>query len=178
MIAEQVSDRNARGASPCFATSSPVSVADRGHHLEASPPRGVGGSRCWKGSRTGSFSPVPAIYTVNSTGNGTSGTGDSGTLPYLIGQANANTSTAGSLIQFDPTVFTPSFGGVITLSSSLELSEKDGPEVIEGTVLTNPPPRPLASAGVSIVGNSGFTAFTVDTGVTACFSGLSITARQ
>jgi hypothetical protein len=36
----------------------------------------------------------PTIFTVNSTDNGITGTGDSGTLPYVIGQANANTNTS------------------------------------------------------------------------------------
>ena len=47
----------------------------------------------------------PTIYTVDSTGNGTSGSGTSGTLPYVISQANANTNTDGSEIEFDPSVF-------------------------------------------------------------------------
>ena len=72
----------------------------------------------------------PTIYTVNSTGNGTTGTGNSGTLPYVIGQANANSNIAGSEIQFDPTVFKTA--QTITLSSTLVLSETAGPEVIDG----------------------------------------------
>ena len=42
------------------------------------------------------------IYTVNSTSGGTTGSGDSGTLPYVIGLANNNHTTGGSEIQFDP----------------------------------------------------------------------------
>ena len=42
------------------------------------------------------------VYTVNSTGSGSSGTGTSGTLPYVIGQADLNPNLAGSVIQFDP----------------------------------------------------------------------------
>ena len=76
------------------------------------------------------LSGSPTIYTVNSTGNGTTGTGDSGTLPYVIGQANANTNKAGSEIQFDPTVFKTA--QTITLASTLVLSETAGPEVIDG----------------------------------------------
>ena len=76
------------------------------------------------------LSGSPTIFTVNSTDNGTTGTGDSGTLPYAIGLANANTNTAGSEIQFDPTVFaTPQ---TITLASTLVLSETAGTEVIDG----------------------------------------------
>ena len=40
----------------------------------------------------------PTIYTVNSTGSGTSGSGTSGTLPYVISLANANTNPDGSEI--------------------------------------------------------------------------------
>ena len=91
----------------------------------------------------------PTIYTVNSTGNGTSGSGDSGTLPYVIGQANANPNTAGSVIQFDPTVFgSPQ---TITLSSTLMLSETAGPEVIDG---------PGASL-VTVSGNNAVEVFSV-----------------
>ena len=61
------------------------------------------------------FSGGPTVYTVNSTGNATSGSGDSGTLPYVIGQADLNTNTAGSEIEFDTTIFgSPQ---TITLSS-------------------------------------------------------------
>ena len=67
------------------------------------------------------LSGSPTIYTVNSTGNGTTGTGDSGTLPYVISQANSNANTAGSEIQFDPTVFASA--QTITLASTLVLSE-------------------------------------------------------
>ena len=59
----------------------------------------------------------PTIYTVNSTGNGTTGTGDSGTLPYVIGLADANANTAGSEIQFAKTVF--GSAQTITLSQTL-----------------------------------------------------------
>jgi hypothetical protein len=40
----------------------------------------------------------PTIFTVDSTGSGTSGSGTSGTLPYVISQANANANTDGSEI--------------------------------------------------------------------------------
>ena len=92
----------------------------------------------------------PTIYTVNSTGNGTTGTGDSGTLPYVIGQANANTNTAGSEIQFDPTVFASP--QTITLASTLVLSETAGPEVIDG---------PGASL-VTVSGGNAVEVFSVD----------------
>ena len=74
----------------------------------------------------------PTIFTVDSAGNGTSGSGTSGTLPYVISQANANTSTDGSQIEFDPSVFTSSSPQTITLGATLVLSETAGPEVIDG----------------------------------------------
>ena len=80
----------------------------------------------------------PTYYTVNLTSDtgASSGTDDthgghpSGDLLWAITQANANTNTAGSVIEFDPRVFaTPQ---TITLSSTLVLSESAGPEVIDG----------------------------------------------
>ena len=70
------------------------------------------------------------LYTVNAITDTGAGSGTTGDLLYCIDQANANSNTAGSLIQFDPTVFgTPQ---TITLSSTLTLSETAGPEVISG----------------------------------------------
>ena len=74
----------------------------------------------------------PTIFTVDSTGSGTSGSGTSGTLPYVISQANANPNTDGSEIEFDPSVFTSSSPQTITLGATLVLSETTGPEVIDG----------------------------------------------
>ena len=77
----------------------------------------------------------PTIYTVNSTGIDTSGSGLVGTLPYVLSQANANTNTDGSDIEFDSSVFsTPQTIAFETtnITSKLELSETAGPEVIEG----------------------------------------------
>jgi hypothetical protein len=49
----------------------------------------------------------PTIYTVDSTGNSTAGAGTSGTLPYAISLANADTNPDGSEVTFDPTVSGP-----------------------------------------------------------------------
>ena len=104
----------------------------------------------------------PTIYTVNSTGMARTGTGDSGTLPYVVGQADVNTNTAGSEIEFDPTVFgSPQ---TITLASTLVLSETAGPEVIDG---------PGASL-VTVSGNNAVEVFSVVSGVTAPLTGLTI----
>ncbi len=67
-----------------------------------------------------------SIYTVNSTANGTSGSGDSGTLPYVIGLANTDPNVDGSEIQFSPAVF--SSPQTITLANTLALLESPGPE--------------------------------------------------
>ncbi len=66
------------------------------------------------------------------TGSGSSGTGTSGTLPYVIGQADLNPNLAGSVIQFAPTVFSASNPQTITLTSTLELGGPSGPMVIDG----------------------------------------------
>ena len=104
----------------------------------------------------------PTVYTVNSTGNASSGSGYSGTLPYVIDQANANSNIAGSGIKFDPTVFRSS--QTITLGSTLVLSETAGPEVIAG------PGASLAA----ISGNNAVEVFSVASGVTATVTGLTI----
>ena len=101
----------------------------------------------------------PTIFTVNSTGSGTSGSGTSGTLPYVISQANTNTNTDGSEIEFDPSVF--SSPQTITLGATLVLSETTGPEVIDGP-----------GAGlVTVSGGGTVGVFEVDSGVTATLSG-------
>ena len=61
----------------------------------------------------------PTVYTVNSIGSGTSGTGIAGTLPYVIGLANMNPNLAGSVIQFAPSVFNTSNPQTIILASTL-----------------------------------------------------------
>jgi hypothetical protein len=72
----------------------------------------------------------PTIYSVDSAGSGTTGTGSSGTLPYVISLANGDTNPDGSEIVFDPTVFsTPQ---TIDLTSRMELQESAGPLVIDG----------------------------------------------
>ena len=107
-----------------------------------------------------SGSPTP--YTVNATSDTGAGSGDTGDLRYCITQANTNTNPAGSLIQFDPTVFTPSFGRgdyPVQLAGAFRKGWAGGDR---GHRLSNPPPAPLSSAGVSISGNSAFPMFTVD----------------
>ena len=105
----------------------------------------------------------PTIFTVDDPGNGTSGFGTSGTLPYVISQANANTNTDGSEIEFDSSVF--SSPQTITLGGTqLELSNTTGQETITGP-----------AAGVTVSGGGLSRVFQIDNGVTASISGLTIT---
>ena len=108
------------------------------------------------------LSGTPTVYTVDLTSADGAGSNSSGDLVFVIKQANGNTNPAGSEIRFDPAVFsTPK---TITLSSTLELSEPVGPEVIDG---------PGASL-VTISGNKKVGVFQVDQGVTATIAGLTI----
>ena len=110
----------------------------------------------------------PTIYMVNSTGYGTSGSGTSGTLPYIISQANANSNAAGSEIEFDSAVFASSSPQTITLGATLVLSETDGPEVIDGP-----------GAGIATISGDGAVGvFEVPSGVTATISGLTISGGK
>jgi len=107
----------------------------------------------------------PSIYVVNSTDGGNSGTGNTGTLPYVVGLANNDPNTAGSVIEFDPTVFDPQTSHTIILQATLDLQETGGPEVIDGP-------------GVSVArvsGGGNHQVFLVFTGVTAKLSNLAIT---
>jgi hypothetical protein len=112
----------------------------------------------------------PTIYTVNLTSDtgASSGTdpntgNPSGDLLWAITQANANSNTAGTVINFDPVLFsTPQ---TITLSNTLTLSETAGPEVIDG---------PGANL-VTVSGNNAVGGFFVTGGVTAAITGLTET---
>ena len=108
---------------------------------------------------------TPSIYVVNSSGNGNSGTGNTGTLPYVVGQANSDPNTAGSEIQFDPTVFDAGSLNTIALAATLDLNETAGPEVIDG-------PGPGV---VAVSGGGNVEVFNVGSNVTASLIGLTIT---
>jgi hypothetical protein len=113
----------------------------------------------------------PTYYTVNLTSDTGASSGSdayptagtpSGDLLWAINQANANTNAAGSVINFDPTVFaTPQ---TITLSSTLELSESAGPEVIQG---------PGANL-LTISGHNAVRVFLVDDGTNATLTDLTV----
>ncbi len=115
-------------------------------------------------SLTNLVSPPVTTYTVSSTGGGFSGSGTSGTLPYVtfLANADANPSSNGTLIEFDPSVFsTPQ---TITLSSTLILSETAGPVEIDGP----------GSGLLTVNGGGASRVFQVESGVTASISGLTI----
>ena len=103
----------------------------------------------------------PTIYTVNANTDIGAGSGTVGDLLFCITQANSNPNTAGSEIEFDPS-FVNGGPGIITLSSTLVLSETAGPEVIDGP------------GGITVSGNEAVGVFTVESGVTAALSGLII----
>ena len=105
------------------------------------------------------------VFTVNSTGISLSGTGTSGTLPYVISLANADTNSDGSEIVFNPAVFSSSSPQTISVGATLTLSGTSGPEVIDGP----------GAGVVSISGGHAFQVFDVESGVTATISGLTIT---
>ena len=81
---------------------------------------------------------VPAtVYTVDQTTDSGIGTGTTGDPSYVLNRANCNSNPAGSLIQFEIPMSDPAYdpttgSWTITLTSTLELSETAGPEVIEG----------------------------------------------
>jgi len=134
-------------------TTRPITTDQRGDLLDSPPDIGA-----YQLERL-------TIYTVNSTGNSTTGTGTSGALPYVIALANANTNPDGSEIEFDPSVFSASSPQTIVLGATLVLSETDGPEVIDGP----------GAAVVSISGGNAVGVFQVANGVTASLTGLTIT---
>jgi hypothetical protein len=105
----------------------------------------------------------PTAYTVNLLSDNGTGSGQAGDIAYVLSHANADTNPAGSLIQFDPTVFATR--QTIPLTSTLELSGTAGPIVIQGPATNN----------VVIDGNGNVGDFMVDTGVTANLSHLVIT---
>ena len=113
---------------------------------------------------TNLVSSLVSDYTVNSTSGAISGSGSSGTLPYVVflTNADANPSATHAEIDFDPAVFsTPQ---TIVLGTTLILAEMYGPDVIDGP-----------GAGlVTVSGGGAVGVFVVASGVTATLSGLTI----
>jgi hypothetical protein len=110
----------------------------------------------------------PSIYVVNSTSGGDTGNDNAGTLSYVVGLANGDPNTAGSLIEFAPTVFDPGTEHAIDLQATVRLLETAGPEVIEG---------PGASVA-TVSGDRENGVFIVSAGVTATISNLTIAAGK
>ena len=107
----------------------------------------------------------PTVYVVDLTSDTGASTGAlAGDILYCITQANANTNTAGSEIEFDPSVFSAATPQTIVLTSTLNLSETAGPELVDS---------PGASI-VTVSGNDAIEVFSVASGVTATLSNLTI----
>ena len=105
---------------------------------------------------------LPTVYTVDLTSNTGAGSGNAGDLVYTVGLANANTNPAGSVIEFDPSVFsTPQ---TITLAATLMLAETGGPEVIDGP----------GAGVVTVSGNNTTEVFNIVIDTVVSMSGLSI----
>ncbi len=128
-------------------------------------------SRIWalEGLEERALLSGPTVYTVDlatdsAPSTGGSGSGTTGDLRDCIGQANANSSAAGSVIQFAPTVFSASKPRTITLGVKLTLIESGGPELIDGP----------GAGVVTISGGETTEVFSVNAGVKASLSGLTI----
>ena len=105
------------------------------------------------------------VYTVDLTSDTGASTGsDAGDLAYVIGQANLNPNLAGSVICFDPTVFSASSPKTILLTSTLELGEPSGPTVIDGP----------GAGVVTISGGGTVGVFQVEPGAVTTLLGLTI----
>ena len=105
------------------------------------------------------------IYTVDSITDTGAGAGNTGDLLYCVTQANSDPNADGTEIEFEASVFNASDPQMITLSSTLVLSDKSGPEVIQG---------PGASI-VTISGGNAVGVFQVAGSVTATLGGMTIT---
>ncbi len=98
-----------------------------------------------------------STFTVTDTSDNPS---DTGSLRYAIDQANANNQA--NTINFGPLFNTPQ---TITLTDTeLELSDTGGLQTITGP-----------AGGVTVSGDGASRVFQVDGGVTANFSGLTVT---
>ncbi len=108
------------------------------------------------------------MYIVNSASGAVSGSGNIGSLPYVVGQANVDPNTAGSVITFEPTLFNPSSPQLIALAAPLSLTESAGPEIIDGP----------GTDAVAISGNISMAIFMIPSGVNATLSGMTITSGR
>jgi hypothetical protein len=156
--------------SPAIAAGSVTLAVDRQGKPLTTDQRGPGFPRIVNGNvDIGAFErPAtvgsPTVYTVNLTSDTEAGSGNAGDLAYVLLQARGNANLAGSVIQFDPTVFSTAAPQTITLSSTLELNEPSGPEMMDGP----------GTAALTVSGNKAVGAFLVDSGAMATISGLTI----
>ncbi len=123
----------------------------------------------------------PTIYTVTDDSGSVS---DTGSLAYMVAQANANTNPVGSEIEFDPGVFSASSPRTIELLLPLVLNEIAGPEMIEGfgagVVIGTAASSPSAAIDVTqgSVVITGVTFITATDTPTILVSGGSLTLRD
>ncbi len=123
------------------------------------------------------LSASPTIYMVNSLSDTGTGSGNSGDLRYCITQANANPNTAGSTIEFDPSVFNASLLESIVVRSPLDLTETAGPIAIQGpagSVTGEGQIEGSFANAVEVSGANSVAPFDIGPGVTATFSALVI----
>jgi hypothetical protein len=107
---------------------------------------------------------LSTIWTVNSTGDAGTGSGNSGDLRYCI--AGADSTSGDNTINF-------SVSGTITLSGSqLELKNTSG-DASQTIEIDGP-----GASVLSISGNKASGVFQIDSGVTASISGLTITGGK
>ena len=161
-----------RGVSLCFAIRSSDSPAQLHDSDLVRIAGGVHASRI-SSPASCSRARAPTVYTVDSLSDTGTGSGATGDLRYCVTQANANPNQAGSVIQFDPSVFSTSSPQTITLSATLDLIGMSGPIEINA-------PAPGTSDGsgpfaVTVSGGDSVRVFEIGQGVTATISGLSIT---
>ncbi len=110
----------------------------------------------------------PTVFTVDLLSDTGTGSGSTGDLLYGVTQANLNTNPAGSIIQFDSTIFTATTPRSIVLAHTLHLTGTAGPIAVDG---------PGADA-VVVSGNNAVTVFSIGLGVTASLSGLTIASGR
>ncbi len=113
---------------------------------------------------------LATVYAVDQTTDLGIGSGTTGDISFVVEQANQNQNPVGSLIYFaiptsDPGYDAATGSWTITLTHTVELSQKAGPVVIYG----------LGAARLTLSGNDQSGVFLVDNDVNASLSGMTIT---
>jgi hypothetical protein len=110
-------------------------------------------------------SGTASVYTVNSTtASGASTSPTAGDLVFAVTQANTNSNPSGTVISFDPTVFSATSPQTITLGAPLVLSGTGGTETITGP----------GTAALTISGGGNVGVFQVAIGTTASITDATI----